>query len=244
MPHRPLTGRHVVTTRDTRGRLDSLLARLGADVIHVPLIAIAPPADGGAALASALAGLHQADWLVVTSHHGAAAVGDAAAATPDVKLAAVGRRTGAVLARLAGREVDVVPDRQTAADLVAAMPSGGGRIVVAQADRADATLADGLRARDYDVEAVTAYRTVLRSPVGAERSAALTADAVAFASGSAAEAWVSAIGVTTPPVAVAIGPTTAAVARDHGLTITHVSADHDLDGLATTIMTALADPRP
>lgn len=244
MADRPLTGRHVVTTRDTRGRLDSLLARLGADVIHVPLISIEPPVDGGAALASALADLDGFDWLVVTSHHGAAAVGGAAADAPDVRLAAVGRRTGAALSRLAGRDVEVVPDRQTAADLVSAMPAGGGRVLVAQADRADETLVDGLRAQGYDVDAVTAYRTVLRSPAAPERSAALTADAVAFASGSAAEAWVSAIGLATPPVVAAIGPSTAAVARRHGLEITHVSADHDLDGLATTIMTALADHRP
>ena len=42
---RPLIGRSVVTTREHRGRLDSLLARAGADVIHVPLIEVAEPLD-------------------------------------------------------------------------------------------------------------------------------------------------------------------------------------------------------
>ena len=237
---RPLTGRHVVTTRDQAGQLDSLLALLGADVIHVPLISIEPPADHGEALDVALAGLSSVSWLIVTSQHGAAAVGAAAAGHPGVRLAAVGARTATVLASLAGRPVDIVPDPHTAADLVRAMPGGQGRALVAQADRAAATLADGLETLGYDVEVVTAYRTVLRSPSVVERRAALNADAVVFASGSAAEAWADTIGSTTPPVAVAIGPTTAAAARRHGLKVTHVATDHDVAGLAQSVVAALA----
>ncbi len=240
MTARPLTGRHVVTTRDQPGRLDSLLARLGADVIHVPLIAIEPPADEGRALRRILADIGQVAWLVVTSQHGARAVGLAAAAHPDVRLAAVGARTASVLSALAGRDVDVVPTRQTAADLVATMPTGSGRVVVAQADRADSTLADGLADLGFDVDVVTAYRTVLRAPTPVERIAALGADAVGFASGSAAQAWTETIGVETAPVTVAIGPTTAEVARACGLKVTHVATDHDVEGLAHAIAAALA----
>ena len=237
---RPLTGRHVATTRDQVGRLDTLLARLGADVIHVPLISIEPPADGGRSLDASVSNLRGAAWLVVASRHGARAVGAAAAGHPDLRLAAVGTGTAAVLASLAGRPVDVVPDRQTAADLVAAMPAGRGHVVVAQADRAEPTLADGLALLGYDVDVVTAYRTVLRTPTIVERRSALGADAVAFASGSAAVAWSQAIGVDTPAVTVAIGPTTADVARRHGLKVTHVAADHDVDGLVAAVVAALA----
>ena len=55
--HRPLSGRRIVTTRDQRGRLDTLLASAGADVVHVPLIAITDPPDGGAGLSGALSDL-------------------------------------------------------------------------------------------------------------------------------------------------------------------------------------------
>lgn len=238
MTARPLAGRHVVTTRDRRGRLDSLLARLGADVIHVPLIEIGAPADGGRALDATMDRLDGAAWLVVTSHHGARLVGERAADHRGVRLAAVGARTATELSTLARRAVDVVPDRQTAADLVASMPAGTGRVVIAQADRADSTVADGLRELGYDVEAVTAYRTALRTPTPAERHAALRADAVGFASGSAVEAWVRTIGREAPGIVVAIGPSTASTAGRRGLKVTHVATDHDVGGLASAIASA------
>lgn len=234
-----------MTTRDEPGRLDSLLAAEGADVIHVPLIEITGPADEGRELDDALGTLDGAAWLVVTSRHGARRVAAAAARHPAVRLAAVGTATARVLERSVGRRVDLVPDRQTAADLVAMMPSHADHaehelVVVAQADRADATLAEGLTARGWTVRAVTAYATRLRMPTPAERAAALRSDALAFASGSAATAWAEAIGSTTPPVVVAIGPTTAAVASDAGLQITHVAADHTVEGLAEAVVNALA----
>lgn len=238
---RPLAGRHVVTTRDGPSRLDSLLARAGADVIRIPLIEIAPPPDEGAELDAALADLDAVDWIVVTSHHGARRVGPALADRPGVSLAAVGATTAAVLGELAGRAVDVVPTRQRAADLLAAMPPGPGTVLVAQADRADALIVEGLAHLGYTVRAVTAYRTLLRTPSWRERHIAVGADAVVFASGSATSAWVAAFGPEVPAVSVAIGPTTAAAGRAAGLLITHVATDHDLDGLAAATIAALTD---
>ena len=136
--------------------------------------------------------------------------------------------------------VDVVPERQTASDLLAALPrpAGVGRVLLAQADRADSVLADGLSANGWRVEPVVAYSTSLRTPSPAERAAALGCDIVAFASGSAAVAWSDAIGVATPPIAVAIGPTTCAVALQQGLQITHVATDHSVEGLAHAVAAA------
>lgn len=236
----PLHGRRVVTTRDTPGRLDALLADLGAEVVHVPLIEIVDPDDPAldAALVATAAGRYE--WVVVTSQHGAARVG-AALAGSTARTAAVGTRTAGVLAELTGRAVDVVPDRQTAADLVAAMPDPepGTRVLAALADRAAPTLVEGLRARGYEVDDVIAYRTRLRRPTAAELVAVRSADAVAFASGSAAEAWASAMGTATPAHVVVIGPTTAAAARAAGLTVTAVAAAHTLDGLADAVVVAL-----
>lgn len=251
MPRPTLSGRRVVTTRERRGRLDSALAALGADVVHVPLIETGPPDDGGAALDRVLAAVDGYDWVVVTSRHGARAVGAAVAAHPAVRLAAVGTRSADVLAGLAGRDVEVVPERQTAADLAATMGTGSGRVLVAQADRADGSLADGLSDRGFDVRSITAYRTMLRVPTDAERTAALSADAVTFASGSAADGWVEAFGIDAPPVVAAIGPTTAAAAQRRGLKVTHVATDHDVEGLLSAVVAALTStaveslrPRP
>lgn len=243
-PSRPLAGRRVATTRDRPGRLDELLAERGAEVVHVPLIEVVDAP--GTALADAVARLHTFDWLVVTSHHGAQRVGAAVAGHPRLRTAAVGTRTAAVLGDAGGRPVTVVPTRQTAADLVRAMPDpdpGSCRVLVAHADRADATLADGLRARGYDVEAVVAYHTRLRAPTARERTALESVDAVAFASGSAARAWAEAIGAWTPRHVVAIGPSTARAADDVGLQVTAVAADHSVEGLAGEI-TAVLTARP
>ena len=236
MALRPLSGRRVVTTRDRRGRLDSRLAAAGADVVHVPLISIESTHDGQ--LEDALERLASFDWLVVTSQHAASRVGSACADAP-VRLAAVGVHTADVLGRLAGRPVDVVPARQTAVGLVDALRGEQGRVLVAQADRAHDTLVDGLVGLGFEVEVVTAYHTVGRTPTWQERRAALSADAVGFASGSAADAWVDEMGTETPPVVAAIGRTTAEAAEARGLKVTHVATDHDVEGLVAVIVAAL-----
>lgn len=236
---RPLARRHVVTTRNERGRLDSLLAAAGADVIHVPLIRIIDAVEGPDRLAAATRGLDDGDWLVVTSRHGASRVAAVAARRPGLRLAAVGRSSAAELERACGRPVDVVPKRQTAADLAEALLPGPARAVVAQGDLADDTLTAGLVAIGYDVTAVTVYRTELRQPSLRQRLAVSGADAVAFASGSAAAAWAQTIGTETPPVVAVIGQTTADVASASGLKATHVASDHDLEGLVAIVTSAL-----
>jgi uroporphyrinogen-III synthase len=239
MAESPLRGKRVVTTRDEPGDLDRLLADAGAEVVNVPLIEIIDAADGGAALAEALGRLAEFDWLVVSSRHGAARAGDAARQV-DVRTAAVGTATARELARRTGRDVDLVPDRQLAEGLVERFPPGSWRVLVAQADRAGPTLVEGLRARGCDVEVVTAYATRLRTPSAQERAAALDADAVIFASGSAALAWAQAIGIATPPVVCAMGPTTASAAVAAGLKVTAVAADHSVPGLVRLVIRLLA----
>ena len=234
---RPLRGRSVVTTRERPGRLDTRLARLGADVIHVPLIRTADPLDGGAELAAALDDLSRFDWIVVTSPVGAQRVLPSIA-DARCRIGVVGTRTAAVAERVAGRAVDVIPDRQTAADLVAAMPDPGDgqRLLLAQADRADPASAAGFAARGYDVTVVTAYRTELRTPSWRERRAALSADVVAFASGSAVVAWCDAFGSERPDRVVSIGPATTSVADDCGVEVDLTASDHSIEGLAAAIV--------
>lgn len=242
-PGLPLAGRCIVTTRDTAGPLDAALVTLGAEVVHLPLIEILPPDDGGAALDAALARSsgEMPDWIIVTSRHGAAAVGR----RPPVgaRTAAVGRATAATLERAWGRAVDLVPEVQHAAALVeafAGVDAPSCRILVAQADRAEPTLVDGLRRLGHRVEVVTAYRTRTRVPHEELCERALSADALTFASGSAAVAGAETIGLRTPPMVCAIGPSTARVARDHGLVVTHVAEDHSLDGLVRAVVAAVS----
>ena len=187
-----LEGRRIALTRPEPGALGERLTTLGADVVHVPLIAIDDPADGGVALRRALARLRSFDWLVVTSANGARRAGTARRGHPHVRLAAVGRATADVLADAAGRPVDLVPAVERAEGLLAAFPAVAveSARALAQADRAGRTLADGLSAAGHDVEVVVAYRTVERRAVRRrERAALATADAVVLSSGSAASAY-------------------------------------------------------
>jgi uroporphyrinogen-III synthase len=230
-----LAGCRVLVTRERPGALARLLEAAGATVVHLPLIEVVEPDDGGTALRSALAGIDRFDWLVVTAAPGAERVAAVARTAPAVRLAAVGTTTAEVLARQSGRPIDVVPTVQHAdalADALLAAAPEPQRMLLAQADRAAPLLAERLRAGGHDVTTVVAYRTVLRRP---DPGAVSTADALVLASGSAAEAWVQTIGTTTPPIVVAIGPMTAAAAARFGLKVTGVAADHSLDGLVTEL---------
>lgn len=224
----------VAVTGADRGALADRLIALGHEAVHVPLIAIAPPADEGAGLRDALGRLGDFRWLVVTSTNGARAVGTAAARHAHVRLATVGVRTAGVLADLAGRSVDLVPDIERADGLLAAWPADDlGPALLVLADRAAPTLADGLGAKGVTVEVVEAYRTMLRIPDADEIEALVDVDVIVLASGSAAESLASLSMPSSDRRIVAIGPSTAGVAERVGLVVDAVAASpHDEDVVA------------
>jgi uroporphyrinogen-III synthase len=228
---KPLAGRRVVITRaaDQAGATADLIASFGATPVVVPLIEVVDEPGGSTAL-SAL-DLGDLDWIVVTSPNGANRLSPLlapSAARPRV--AAVGSATAAALPRC-----DLVATTQSAVGLLEVFPPGPGRVAVVQAVDAAATLVDGLTDKAWEVVAISPYRTVSRVPSADQRLAALGADALLLASGSAAKGWVDALGTQTPPVVVAIGEQTAAVAREAGLKITTVSADHSVYGMLVSL---------
>lgn len=223
----PLAGRTVVITRsaDHGAAMSELVASFEATPLIVPLIHVVDEPDGLAELASLDVGT--LDWIVVTSPNGAERLTphiSPAATTP--RLAAVGATTAASLPRC-----DLVAETQSAAGLLETFPHGSGRIVVVQAIDAEPTMVQGLVERGWNVTAIHPYRTVAEVPSVELQRAALAADAVLFASGSAARAWVEVFGRRTPPVVVAIGEQTAAAAERAGLKISAVSADHSMYGM-------------
>ena len=172
---RPLRGLGVVVTRAAAQaeELSRPLRRLGARVVELPTIRIEPPADGGAALAAALADPARYDWLVITSVNGARAVLDRlpdARRLAGVRLAAIGPATAAVLAgRPPPRRPGAAPLRRRVA--ARRLPARArGRVLVARAAVARDVLPDGLRRAGWEVDVVEAYRTVRRAAVaGAAR---------------------------------------------------------------------------
>ncbi len=244
---RPLFGRRVVVTR-ARAQASALahrLAELGADVVFVPTIEIADPADGGAALRQAAGALRAGayEWLVVTSTNGAerllAELRDARD-LGGVGVAAVGPGTADVLRR-AGIVADVVPATSVAEALVEAMPDpspdGGGRLLIARAAVGRDVLPDELARRGWPVDVVEAYRTVAATPTAEEIRAAAEADVITFTSSSTVQHFVKAAGLdAVPPLVACIGPVTADTARELGVHVDAVAATHDVGGLVDAVV--------
>lgn len=228
---RSLAGRTVVITRaaeQTEATIE-LVASFEATPIVVPLIEIVDEPSGMAKLAAL--DLLDIDWLVVTSPNGAGRVAPLLQpASTAPRIAAVGATTAAALPRC-----DLVAETQSARGLLTMFPAGPGRIVVVQAVDAAPTLVEGLAELGWTVTAVSPYRAVSTVPSPEQQRAALAADAVLFASGSAARAWVEVFGRRAPSVAVAIGEQTAADAERAGLKIAAVSADHTVYGMLVTL---------
>jgi uroporphyrinogen III methyltransferase/synthase len=250
--NRPLFGRRIVVTRarEQASELVARLAALGAATVEVPAIAVAEPADGGAALAAAVdrvaAGAY--DWLVLTSPNGARrllaalrAAGRDARALGSTRLAAIGPGTADVLAA-ANLVADLVPPRFVAESLLASFPGTGegdvatGRVLLARAAVARDVLPEGLAERGWKVDVVEAYRTE-PAPLD-ERAAAALADAeiITFTSSSTVTNFLAGAGSgAVPPVVAAIGPVTASTAREHGLTVDIEAEVHSLDGLVAAL---------
>lgn len=236
MGHHALVGRRVVVTRaaEQADALADLLRSRGAVPVVAPLVSVAPVESGVAELAAVVPSDH--DWLVVTSPNGARAWGSVHRTWPR-RIAAVGTSTADALRGL-GADVHLVPEVQRAEGLVSAFdeaPPQGGSVLLVQAADAEPTAAAGLRALGWRVRAIAPYRTVPALPTAGEQLAALSADAVLFASGSAARAWVQVFGTSGPPIVVAMGPSTAVAAEAVGLKVSLVAADHSLSGMVDAL---------
>jgi len=236
---RPLSGLSVVVTRarDQAGQLVGPLRELGATVVEYPVIEVVDPADGGAALDSAVERLSTFDWVVLTSVNGADRFLDAVAdgrRLGGVRLAAVGPGTADAIGRRFLR-VDLVPPKFVADSLLEVMPeppAGGGTVLLARAAVARDVLPDGLAARGWQVEVVDAYRTVAAVPSPGLRHAVAEADVVTFTSASTVDRFVASVGIDRmPDHVVSIGPVTSAAAQALGVTVSVEATDHTIDGL-------------
>jgi len=233
MPAR-LDGRRVAVTRGKQGEdaLSERLRELGAEVLDFPAIAVAPPADL-APLDAALRRLGEFQWVAFASANAVeqtlarmAVLGIPPRVLSAPRLAAVGPATAERLAR-AVRAPDLVPEVSRGRALAAALAPRvrGERVLVPRAEEGRPELLDGLAAAGADVAAPVAYRTVAVPPETLRPLGGLLergeVDALAFASPSAVESVVAALGsrlISATAVAV-IGPTTAEAARAAGLRV-------------------------
>lgn len=239
-----ISGKTVVITRSIAQNesFRRLLEARDANVLEVPLIAIAEPDDDGRERDEVLQRLHEFDWLVVTSPNGADRVApflSAAQAAGDITAMPLIAAVGDATARSLGTTVSLIATPARADVLAEVFPRGEGSVLLVQGNMADAVLTVGISEKGWNVHQVIAYRTVQLRPAPEVAQDALSADVLFLASGSAASAWFDAFGTRTPPVVVAIGPSTAKVASNLGLDITAISPDQSLESMIETAERAI-----
>jgi uroporphyrinogen III methyltransferase / synthase len=227
----------VPRTKDQAGDMSELLAAHGAVPIEVPTIAVEPPRSP-AQMERAVKGLVDGryQWVVFTSTNAVRAVwekfgefGLDARAFSGVKIACVGQAT-ADRVREFGITPELVPSgEQSSLGLLDEFPPYDevfdpvNRVLLPRADIATETLAEGLRERGWEIEDVTAYRTVRAAPPPASTREMIKSggfDAVCFTSSSTVRNLVGIAGKPHARTIVAcIGPKTAETAAEFGLRV-------------------------
>jgi uroporphyrinogen-III synthase len=239
--NQPLYGRRIVITRPEAERMANELERLGAEVTIVPLIEIRPAE--GRALEDAVDTMSSYDWIVLTSVNGVTAVAKGLASLVEsarTRVAAVGPVTAEAI-RDTGIEPAFVAARASD-DIAAGLGEIAGlRVLLPQADIAEPHLADELRGRGAQVEAVIAYRTVLVEPPMWGILPLRIADAIVLASGSACRSLAAAGGPGGGAMLVCIGPKTARVAREVGLKVGLVADETTSDGIIQALLEEFGD---
>ena len=209
----------VILTREPpdNAELASRLRDRVAAIVELPCIRTESLADAGE-LAEELASLTADDWLMVTSRHGADAVGRCGSVVAAI--AAVGDATAACL-RAHGLSVAFQPTAPSGERLARELPLRPGVVLLARSDRALPDLPAILRDRGFRVREVVAYRTVAAASGDVERvrrSLETSGNAVAllFHSPSAVEGMFSVIDaslIARASIYVA-GPSTMRAVRD------------------------------
>ncbi|ASQ88400.1 uroporphyrinogen-III synthase [Mycobacterium intracellulare] len=227
----------VPRTKDQAGEMSERLTSYGALPIEVPTIAVEPPRSP-AQMERAVKGLVDGrfQWVVFTSTNAVRAVwekfgefGLDARAFSGVKIACVGEST-ADRVRAFGIKPELVPaGEQSSLGLLDDFPPYDSvfdpvnRVLLPRADIATETLAEGLRERGWEIEDVTAYRTVRAAPPPAETREMIKTggfDAVCFTSSSTVRNLVGIAGKPHARTIIAcIGPKTAETAAEFGLRV-------------------------
>jgi uroporphyrinogen III methyltransferase/synthase len=249
----PLFGKRVVVTR-ARDQADSFTAglrALGADVIELPAIELAPPHDW-APLDRALERLAAYDWLIFTSVNGVRFFLDRLDQSPhDLRslkgrICAIGPATKQAIEDL-HLKVDLMPQEYVAEGVLAAFLEfdlAGKQILLPRAQVARDLIPVELEKRGAQVDVVAAYRNIVPA-VSAERLAqampqAAGADWITFTSSSTVKNFLAMAGAETlRGVRIAsIGPATSATLRQHGLTVGVEAMEYTTDGILQAILDA------
>jgi uroporphyrinogen-III synthase len=233
----------VVVTRAAHQveELADPLRALGFEVILLPVIGIAPPADPGPLLAAARS-CDRYDWIIFSSVNAVEAFAAHITAPPRSHIATVGAATRAAAER-AHLQVALTPDEYIAEALVEAFAQEdlrGKRILIPSAAVTRDVIAPALRQRGADVTVVEAYRNVIPEDAAQQAGEIFREpfpDCVAFASSSAVANLIKIAGAG--PLGrsklASIGPATSATIRKHGLEPAAEAVEHTVQGLVNAV---------
>ena len=244
-----LAGRRIVVTRrpEQSAGLCDRLEELGATVVELPLIEVAPPAEM-APLDAALRRLDRYHWVVFTSANAVRSLSEritdlglAERTLMSRKIASVGPSTANALREcFPGIAVAIEAAKHDAESLMKELAAGarGKRFLVPTSDRARDVLPAGLREEGAEVDVVVAYRTVAPADLRERILEGLRsgADIVTFASPSAVHNFAAAAPEWVPRIAAAvIGPVTEEACRGAGIEVKVVAAPASAQGLAEAL---------
>jgi uroporphyrinogen III methyltransferase / synthase len=252
---KPLFGWRVLVprTKEQAGDVSSRLRSFGAIPQEVPTIQVEPPRTPQQ-MERAVKGLvtGRYEWIAFTSVNAVKAVrerfeeyGLDARAFSGIKIAAVGEQTAEAL-RSYGVTPDLVPSgEQSAQGLLEDWPPYDeifdpiNRLFLPRADIATETLVAGLVKLGWEVDDVTAYRTVRAAPPQAEVREAIKSggfDAVLFTSSSTVRNLIGIAGKPHPSTVIAcIGQQTAKTAEEHGLRVDVLAATASTASLVSSL---------
>lgn len=232
----PLCGKRVVVTRtrEQASELTSQLSALGADVIELPTIRIAPPSDKRD-FAEAVVDAPHYDWLIFSSPNGVRRFFQAFFAVYEdireiggARIAAVGPGTAAELKKY-GLMVDVMPQKAVAEELIAEFDRKGDEfggvanvtMLWVHGEQARRVIYDELMKRQAIVDECLAYSTVPETEDISGAQARLReegADVITFTSSSTVRHFM-AMNLPLPKGCriASIGPVTTATLAEFGL---------------------------
>jgi uroporphyrinogen III methyltransferase/synthase len=254
---KPLFGWRVLVprTKEQAGSLSAGLRSYGSVPEEVPTISVEPPRNPQQ-MDKAIRGLVEGryEWVAFTSVNAVRAVrekfdqyGLDARAFSGLKIAVVGEKTAEAIEAW-GLHPDLVPSgEQSAHGLLEDWPPYDdvldpiNRVFLPRADIATENLVAGLVDLGWEVDDVTAYRTVRATPPPAPIREAIKSgkfDAVVFTSSSTVRNLVGIAGKPHPSTVIAaIGPATAKTAEEHGLRVDVLAPSPSVESLVG----ALAD---
>jgi uroporphyrinogen III methyltransferase / synthase len=253
---RPLLGQRMVVTRtrEQASQLSGMLQELGADVLEIPTIRMAPP-EGKEELKDAILGLNSYDWIVFTSPNGVTAffnwffqAFDDLRDLGGARIAAVGPGTAAKLRELR-LKVDLMPEEYIGAKIAEAFQQYQSvenlNILLMRAEVANRELPRALEEMGAIVDDVGCYRTL---PEEEDRTGAAArfveggAEWITFTSSSTVTHFHQRFNLPAmlkkfPGIKLAaIGPETSKTLKALGLPPTVEAPVHTLEGMVEAIL--------